>query len=795
MILLFPVSIIGSVDNTDSKVIEEQVKKYTNISGDIKQEDIENIKSLAIYSKGLTDVSYLAKLKNLERLDLSYNKIVDISPLAALTNLKDLRIDGNRIKDINALDSLRQLEALSLNNNNIDDISPIENLNKLRSLYVGDNSIEDISALKTLKDLRIFDAGNNKIRDIGVLNDLPNIGALNLAGNPITDYDILAQKYDYIKCDIEINKVNKKESLLSDINISTLDLPSISERTEDFKRVYKEIVLKINGGKIDGEIMNDKSAEELLYDAFYDGDKYVKISNGFFSYSFDGENWSDKKITNDMSKMNIYQIAKGNENYIAVGFKYYENYETRAVIAVSKDGITWDVSEWKDIPRFESVAWNGKHFIIVGMNRAFTSLDGKKWTEIKIDNDEMYYDIVYWNGNQFIAIGQTLSEGIYSYTSKDGAIWEKALITNEKDLDGRVKYHISDLLWDGQKYVAVGYEFAYRGYETYSYIIYSNDGLKWNKCNTEFSRSETLRNIVKTTSGYYAIEKYNTILFSEDGINWSMIKGNPNYRFKDKIKCKFGYYAIDDFDEIFFSNNDKEWNKIPLGRRHYVQKLFFKDDKIMGLCKVKNDDGSYKYKFIVSEDGKAWSELEINNFPSDTNIINIRLCNDYFFMSTPNDTFVSRDGVEWRKLEFEIQSKPSISECFNGTSYILITSNGVVLESHDLQRFTERYKESNSNKRFIKIIWDGKKYYVLSEDYLMNTSSTENINKIGVMYSDDLKYWSGSLLDYYYETPLKDMFVTKEGLYIINNELVLFSKDGLSWERQYYKYDKLIYIE
>ena len=84
-----------------------------------------------------------------------------------------------------------------------------------------------------------------------------------------------------------------------------------------------------------------------------------------------------------MSKMNIYQIAKGNENYIAVGFKYYENYETRAVIAASKDGITWDVSEWKDIPRFESVAWNGKHFIIVGMHRAFYIIGWEKVTEIK----------------------------------------------------------------------------------------------------------------------------------------------------------------------------------------------------------------------------------------------------------------------------------------------------------------------------------------------------------------------------------------------------------------------------
>ncbi len=52
---------------------------------------------------GITDISALARLRNLEFLDLTYNNITNISALAGLLNLGVLALEGNDVFDIEPL--------------------------------------------------------------------------------------------------------------------------------------------------------------------------------------------------------------------------------------------------------------------------------------------------------------------------------------------------------------------------------------------------------------------------------------------------------------------------------------------------------------------------------------------------------------------------------------------------------------------------------------------------------------------------------------------------------------------
>ena len=74
-----------------------------------------SIKRLKIKWGPVTDLSPLAKLKNLESLDLGTSGVKDLSPLVALKKLKYLNLDNfKQAKDFAALGGLRSLEFLKI---------------------------------------------------------------------------------------------------------------------------------------------------------------------------------------------------------------------------------------------------------------------------------------------------------------------------------------------------------------------------------------------------------------------------------------------------------------------------------------------------------------------------------------------------------------------------------------------------------------------------------------------------------------------------------------------------------
>ena len=78
------------------KKADDKDKKNADV---ITNKDVQELTSLILSNKELTDLSGIENIKKLETLDISNNKITDLSVLTNLEALKSLNIQGNQIED------------------------------------------------------------------------------------------------------------------------------------------------------------------------------------------------------------------------------------------------------------------------------------------------------------------------------------------------------------------------------------------------------------------------------------------------------------------------------------------------------------------------------------------------------------------------------------------------------------------------------------------------------------------------------------------------------------------------
>lgn len=120
----------------------------------------------------------ILKIPKLTDLYIRHNALSNISFLAALKNLEVLRLGGNGISDLSVLGEFKDLTILHLWRNQIRDISPIQKLTSLTELNLNGNEINDISALVGLEDLKNLDLRGNPVLEekipAEILQDIHN---------------------------------------------------------------------------------------------------------------------------------------------------------------------------------------------------------------------------------------------------------------------------------------------------------------------------------------------------------------------------------------------------------------------------------------------------------------------------------------------------------------------------------------------------------------------------------------------------------------------------------------------
>jgi hypothetical protein len=130
--------------------IRERIRKP---EGKITQADYLRITYLPLAGLGLTDIAFLAKLKNLKNLNLGYNEISDLTPLAGLGELEKLHLGSNQITDLSPLGNLKKLKSVSLFRNQISDLGPIAHWTQAQHLALYCNPVSDLRPLHGLAKL------------------------------------------------------------------------------------------------------------------------------------------------------------------------------------------------------------------------------------------------------------------------------------------------------------------------------------------------------------------------------------------------------------------------------------------------------------------------------------------------------------------------------------------------------------------------------------------------------------------------------------------------------------------
>ena len=156
---------IKGIDITVSQLeeLKKQLPQCSIFSDEAEDEVVEitlggvtfrsDVEELDLGGKGITDISELAKCKNLKKLDLRDNKAADLTPLAGLTELEWLCLWNNGISDVRPLMSLTKLTYLDLDVNRVSDIGTLASLPELSELWLSYNPIGSVQPLGQLKKL------------------------------------------------------------------------------------------------------------------------------------------------------------------------------------------------------------------------------------------------------------------------------------------------------------------------------------------------------------------------------------------------------------------------------------------------------------------------------------------------------------------------------------------------------------------------------------------------------------------------------------------------------------------
>ena len=232
--LLERIKLAEGKPSPDEEIIDLKIRNELNKpagAGKLTTVDFEKVTALELDDQQITNISTLAKLKQLEDLYLGNNKLTDVSALAGLKYLKGLYLQKNELEDVGALANLEKLEELELEKNKLEDVSVLAKLKNLRWLNLRDNRIENVCALAQLNNLKKLYLSNNKLTDVSALASIMQINELYLGGNNIRDISALSELTHLKKLTLRNNPITDVRTLaeLKQLTVLTLQGTPLSE--------------------------------------------------------------------------------------------------------------------------------------------------------------------------------------------------------------------------------------------------------------------------------------------------------------------------------------------------------------------------------------------------------------------------------------------------------------------------------------------------------------------------------------------------------------------------------------
>ncbi|MFF2019235.1 X2-like carbohydrate binding domain-containing protein, partial [Paenibacillus sp. NPDC058177] len=202
-------------------------------------------------------------------------------------------------------------------------------------------------------------------------------------------------------------------------------------------------------------------------EVIHDGSKYIAVgkqgSDGAIWTSNDLTSWNPASVSARANSFNA--VAYGNGKYVAVG----DWNQDKTTVATSANGSAWTVQTGvTDSTLFSDIAFGNGKFVAVGTKgytspSLKTSADGVAWSDPVVPNQaiQALFSVTFTN-NQFIALGYSYDNsanvnGLSIWTSPDGTDWTNRSSSYPNQTDA-----ISDILYDGTKYILLGYDPSYK---------------------------------------------------------------------------------------------------------------------------------------------------------------------------------------------------------------------------------------------------------------------------------------------------------------------------------------------
>ncbi|WP_396614141.1 leucine-rich repeat domain-containing protein [Listeria monocytogenes] len=224
-------------DSALAKVVAKEATGSENTTQLVTQADLNKIKSLNGYNKGISVLTGIDLLVNVTSISLNNNQVTDISPIDQLPNLVSLSVKNNQISSLilNAQNQLPKLTTIDIENN--PDLNTIDIQDQPQLVDVKTSGYTGLRKLTTViakNNPELVNLGQYTIRNVYFsqvasltkveLVNLPKVRKVNLERNSINELKVT----DLAIEDLPFGENELTDTVFDNIqnlpNLKTLDL-------------------------------------------------------------------------------------------------------------------------------------------------------------------------------------------------------------------------------------------------------------------------------------------------------------------------------------------------------------------------------------------------------------------------------------------------------------------------------------------------------------------------------------------------------------------------------------------